>query len=75
MAPRSPAPRRGESVYLDLLRRVEAAVTLSELRALRAFVRGRLERDDRLPSFDEAVERRAREMIAESEAAARAAKA
>ena len=63
----------GASVFLDLLRRVDAAVTLSELRALRGFVRGRLEHDDRLASFDEAVERRAKAMVAEAEEAARAA--
>ena len=64
-------PHMGASVFRDLLRRVDAAVTIDELRALRRFVRRRLEHDDRLASFEEAVERRAMAMIAESEAASR----
>ena len=59
----------GASVFRDLLRRVDDAVTFDELRALRRFVRHRLQDDDRLASFDEAIERRAMAMIAESEAA------
>ena len=60
----------GASVYKDLLRRVEEAVTFDELRALRRFVRKRLEGDARLADFEESVERKAMAMIAESEAAA-----
>ena len=66
---RTPPGRMGASVFRDLLRRVDDAVTIDELRALRRFVRRRLEDDDRLASFDEAIERRAMAMIAESEAA------
>ena len=64
-------PRMGPSVYQDLLRRVESAVTFDELRALRHFVQGRLDGDPRLAEFTEAVERRAQKMIAESELAAK----
>ena len=67
--PRRPAGRMGASVFRDLLRRVDEAVTFDELRAIRRFVRRRLQDDDRLASFDEAIERRAMAMIAESEAA------
>jgi len=63
----------GGSVFRVLLRRVDAAVTLNELRALRRFCRRRLENDDRLATLDEAIERRAMAMIAEAEAAAEAA--
>ena len=66
---RTRAGRMGASVFRDLLRRVDEAVTFDELRALRRFVRRRLQDDDRLASFDEAIERRAMAMIAESEAA------
>ena len=62
----------GASVFRDLLRRVEQAVTFDELRALRRFTRRRMEGDDRLAEFEEAVERKAMTMIAESEAATRA---
>ena len=68
------APRMGGSVYRDLLRRVDDAVTFDELRALRRFVRRRLENDDRLTEFEEIVERRAMSMIAESEQAMKARK-
>jgi hypothetical protein len=61
----------GGSIYRDLLRRVDNAVTLNELRALRRFCRRRLEGDERLPELEEAVERKAMKMIAESEAAVR----
>ena len=64
----------GGSVFRDLLRRVDAAVTINELRALRRFCRRRLENDDRLATIDEAIERRAMAMIAEAEAAANGAK-
>ena len=64
----------GGSVFRDLLRRVDAAVTLNELRALRRFCRRRLENDDRLATLDEAIERRAMAMIADAEAAAEEAK-
>ena len=63
--------RMGGSVYRDLLRRVDQAVTFDELRALRRFCRRRLENDDRLPELEEIIERRAMAMIAESEAAGR----
>ena len=63
----------GASIYRDLLRRVEDAVTLDELRALRRFTRRRLEGDPRLADFEEAVERRAMRMISESESAVRGA--
>ena len=59
----------GGSVYRDLLRRVDEAVTFDELRALRRFVRRRLENDDRLAEFEEIIERRAMAMISESELA------
>ena len=61
----------GGSVYRDLLRRVDEAVSFDELRALRRFCRRRLENDDRLPEIEEVIERRAMAMIAESEEAAR----
>ena len=64
----------GGSVYRDLLRRVDEAVTFDELRALRRFVRRRLEHDDRLTEFEEIVERRAMDMIADSELAAKSRK-
>ncbi len=66
---RRSAPRMGASIYKDLLRRVAEAVTFDELRALRRFVRRRLEGDDRLRDFEEAVERKAMAMIAESDSA------
>ena len=69
-APRPPA-RMGASVYRDLLRRVDAAVTLDELRSLRRFARRRLEHDERSAAFDETIERRAMAMIAEAEAASK----
>lgn len=59
----------GASIYKDLLRRVAEAVTFDELRALRRFVRRRLEGDDRLRDFEEAVERKAMAMIVESDSA------
>ena len=62
----------GASIFRDLLRRVDQAVTFDELRALRRFARRRMEGDDRLADFEEAVERKAMAMIAESEAAGRA---
>ena len=65
----------GASIYRDLLRRVDDAVTFDELRALRRFCRRRLEGDDRLVDFEEAVERRAMRMISESEAAVRQSRA
>jgi hypothetical protein len=61
----------GASVFRDMLRRVEAAVTINELRALRRFSRSRLENDDRFATLDEAIERRAMAMIAEAEAGAK----
>ena len=61
----------GASVFRDLLRRVDTAVTLDELRALRRFSRRRLENDERLATLDEAIERKAMSMIAEAEAAGR----
>jgi tRNA-dihydrouridine synthase len=64
----------GGSVFRDLLRRVDAAVTINELRALRGFCRRRLESDERLPTLDEAIERRAMAMVADAAAAASAAK-
>ena len=64
-------PRMAPSIYRHMLERVESAVTLDELRALRRFCRIRLENDDRLAELDEAIERKAMSMIAESEAAAR----
>jgi len=67
-------PRIGGSIYRDLIRRVETAVTFDELRALRRFCRRRLENDDRLAELEEIIERRAMFMIAESEAAARSRK-
>ena len=69
---RTPPGRMGASVFRDLLRRVDEAVTFDELRAIRRFVRRRLQDDDRLASFDEAIERRAMAMIAESDAAGKA---
>lgn len=63
--------RMGGSVYRDLLRRVDEAVTFDELRALRRFCRRRLENDARLAELEEIIERRAMAMIAESELAAK----
>jgi len=62
------------SIYRHMLERVESVVTLDELRALRRFCRIRLENDDRLAELDEAIERKAMRMIAESEAASRASR-
>jgi hypothetical protein len=45
-------------------------VSFDELRALRRFCHRRLEDDERLAELDEAIERRAMALIAESEAAA-----
>jgi hypothetical protein len=64
----------GASIYEDLLRRVDDAVTFDELRALRRFCRSRLAGDDRLPQLEEAIERRAMTMIADSESAVRGAR-
>ncbi len=63
----------GATVYRDLLRRVDDAVTFDELRALRRFARRRLESDDRLTKFEEAIEQRAMAMIAAAELASREA--
>jgi hypothetical protein len=60
------------SIYRHMLERVESAVTLDDLRALRRFCRIRLENDGRLAELDEAIERKAMRMIAEADAAARA---
>jgi len=60
----------GASIFRDMLRRVENAVSFDELRALRRFCRRRLEDDERLAALDEAIERRAMTMIAESESVA-----
>jgi hypothetical protein len=60
----------GASVFRDMLRRVDTAVTFDELRALRRFSRRRLENDERLAALDEAIERRAMAKIAEAEAGA-----
>lgn len=68
---RYPWPRMGPSIFRDMLRRVDQAVTFDELRAIRRFSRIRLEHDDRLAELDEAIERRAMSMIAESEDAGR----
>jgi hypothetical protein len=57
----------GATIYRDLLRRVDHAVTFDELRALRRFARRRLEDDERLAKLNEAIEQRAMAMIAESE--------
>ena len=62
------------SVYRHMLSRVESAVTFDELRALRRFCRIRLQQDDRLAELDEAIERKAMRMIAESEEAGRSAR-
>jgi len=62
------------SVYRHMLRRVESAVTIEELRALRRFCRIRLENDDRLAELDEAIERKAMQLIAESEASDRSSR-
>jgi hypothetical protein len=62
------------SIYRHMLRRVESAVTIDELRALRRFCRIRLENDDRLAELDEAIERKAMRLIAESEEASRASR-
>jgi len=61
----------GESVFRDMLRRVDIAVTIDELRALRRFALGRLENDERFATLDEAIERRAMAMIAEADASAK----
>ena len=61
------------SIYRDMIRRVDQAVTFDELRALRRFSKRRLEGDDRLAQLDELIEQKAMAMIAESEAAARVA--
>ena len=50
-------PRMAPSIYRHMLERVESAVTLDELRALRRFCRIRLENDDRLAELDQAIER------------------
>jgi len=62
------------SIYRHMLERVENAVTIDELRALRRFCRIRLENDGRLAELDEAIERKAMQMIAEADAAGRAAR-
>ena len=62
------------SIYRHMLERVENAVTLDELRALRRFCRIRLENDGRLAELDEAIEQRAMRLIAEAEAAGRSAR-
>jgi len=67
-------PRMAPSIYRHMLERVENAVTLDELRALRRFCRIRLEDDGRLAELDEAIERKAMRMIAEAEAAGRASR-
>lgn len=67
---RRPWPRVGGSIFRDLLRRADKAASLDELRALRRFAHRRLEGDERLAELDEAIERRAMAMIAESEGAA-----
>ena len=59
----------GPSIYRDLLRRVDAAMSFDELRAIRRFSRIRLQDDDRLAELDEALERRAMTLIAEAEQA------
>ena len=59
----------GGSVYRDMLRRVDQAVTFNELRALRRFSKRRLEGDDRLAQLDELIEQKAMAMIAEADAA------
>ena len=59
----------GGSVYRDMLRRVDQAVTFTELRALRRFSKRRLEGDDRLAQLDELIEQKAMAMIAEADAA------
>jgi len=68
---RYPWPRMGPSIFRDMLRRVDRAVTFDELRAIRRFSRIRLGDDDRLAELDEAIEQRAMTMIAESDEAAR----
>ena len=67
----TPWPRMGGSVYHDLLRRVERAMSFDELRALRRFAGRRLEQDDRLPKLNEAIEQRAMELISTAELAGR----
>ena len=64
-------PRMGPSIYRDILRRVDSAMSFDELRAIRRFSRIRLEHDDRLAELDEAVERRAMTLIREAEQAGR----
>ena len=61
----------GGTVYRDLLRRVDQAMSFDELRALRRFARRRLDQDDRLPKLDEAIEQRAMAMITTAELAGR----
>ena len=67
-------PRMAPSIYRHMLDRVENAVTFDELRAIRRFCRIRLENDGRLADLDEAIEKKAMRMIAESDAAARSAR-
>jgi hypothetical protein len=64
-------PRMGQSIFRDMLRRAETAMTFHELRALRRFARIRLVDDERLAELDEAIERRAMAMIVEAEQAGR----
>jgi len=61
----------GATVFRDMIRRAERAVTFDELRALRRFARRRLNGDERLPQLDEAIEQRAMALIANAEQAAR----
>ena len=63
--------RMGASVFRDMLRRVDEAVTINELRALRRFSQQRLEGDERFATLSEAIEQRAMAMIAEAEASAK----
>lgn len=64
-------PRMGASIFRDMLRRVDQSMSFDELRALRRFSHRRLEDDERLAELDQAIERRAMTMIAESERAGR----
>ena len=61
----------GATVFRDMLRRVDTAVTIQELQALRRFSQRRLENDERFATLDEAIEKRAMAMIAEAEAGAK----
>ena len=61
----------GGTVYRDLIRRVDHAMSFDELRALRRFARRRLADDDRLSKLDEAIEQRAMSMITTAELARR----